>query len=260
MNMEKEQAKEILGYATEALSFPGASLAAWSAIYNDNVHFHIRADLLFLNIIENRQGLIRYYRIRPALIQKGRTGGAELLYAKRDLVRITRGTRKGRVLPIDLLKSHEPYVPSGLCKKLEYRTDSDCFHVKRKGDIACLELMQTMLTSKEAPAVKSLADMAPELHLIARMGTEKLISRRNGSTASWIRERMQEGEDMQEAATRIANGCAQDAGPGMVSYPFEHFYGKGVVGARIDSPAMHFGEWYSFRSGIGSKPGIVFDC
>lgn len=256
MNMTKERAKDILDNAREAVGLPGACAAAWSAIYNDDVHFHIRADLLFLNIVEHSRGLIRFYRIRPALIQKGRTGGSELLYAH-DLVRVQRGTRKGRVLPIELLKDHEPYVPSGLSKKLEYRIDPDCFHINRKGDIACLELLEGI--TRPSP-VNCLPDIAPELRLISKMGKEKLIARRTGSTASWMRKQMYKCEDAEEATIRIANTCSQDAGPGMVSYPFEHFFGKGVVGAKIANDNMHFGEWYGYRSGQGSLPGIVFDC
>jgi len=261
--MVKNEAKRILQDVSRYMEeHPDAILASWSAIYNGTDHFCIRGDLLFLNLIQVEDGEVIFRRIRPASIIQGETGGPEQLYSIRDLVRINNGRRKGQVLPVSYLHDDETYVPSGLRKRLNYDMVSDSFHIKRKGDIASLELLKGMVEDcrKQAEAVP-ISSLAPALRLVCREGQENLHMRRNGATLKWLRGHdAQPGEDADSTGRRIAHTYAQPAGKGMVSYPYEHYYGKGIVAIPLQNDNMSMGRWYKVTYLEGSLPGIVFKC
>jgi hypothetical protein len=268
--MDKNKMKDTLGSVCKLFEGnPDMVLASWSAIYNDSLHHHIRADLLFLNILQEENGELIYRRVRPAIIQKGQTGGPELYYNIHELVRIKDGKRRGQVLPIDYLHDEETYVPSGLCKKLRYNIAPNSFHANRVGDRACVELLENLVinTSKAGGLhtldndVRGPEEIVPVLHLISKMSREVLNSRRTGATVAWLRgQQIDSDVDLDATASRVAASHVVDAGPGMVAYPFQHYHGRGVIGASLMSPGMDIGKWYSMSSLKGSSPGIVFDC
>ncbi len=268
--MDKAKAREILeNVSTFFEDNPGVTLTCWSAIYNDRLHHHVRGDLLFLNILREEDGELIFRRIRPALLQKGVTGGPELYYHPKCLVTIRTGDRKGQVLPEEYLHDDESYVPAGLRKTLRYRIDSDSFHIKRKGDVAALQLLDSLCTKLSSKSsrehlledVRAAEDIAPDLYLVSVATKEVLKSRRTGATRNWLsRNKVDEDEDLDDTALRIAPKYATDAGPGKVAYPFEHYYGRGVVAASLQSDTMRVGAWYCMSRLNGQKAGIVFDC
>ena len=258
-NEAKRILQDVLAYMEEN---PDAILASWSAIYNDTEHYCIRGDLLFLNLIQMEDGEVVYRRIRPAKITKGETGGPELLYSIRDLVRVNSGRRKGQVLPESYVHEDETYVPSGLRKCLDYDIRSDSFHIKRKGDIASLELMSGMVENcRPRGASSDICSLAPNLRLVCKEGNEALYMRRNGATLKWIQGHVPfQNEEADDTGRRIAHTYAQSAGEGMVSYPFEHYFGRGVVAVSLQGSSVCIGRWYKVDHLEGSLPGIVFKC
>ena len=268
--MDKKEAQEIIDNVYNFFEDnEGVTLACWSAIYNDCLHHHVRGDLLFLNFLREENGEIIFRRIRPTLLQKGITGGPELYYNHNRLVMIKNGERKGKVLPEEYLHDDESYVPSGIQKFLRYKIDSNSFHVNRKGDVASLELMRALCKDISSASkrnavlndVRNIEEISPDLFLVSAMGREVLKSRRTGATRNWLTNlKTDEDEDLDATSIRVAPKYSSDAGPGKVAYPFEHYYGRGIVAASLQSDSMKVGSWYSINRMEGNRAGIVFDC
>jgi hypothetical protein len=260
--MNKKEVKIVLDDVKDyMLENPDKVLASWSGLCNDPEHKHIRADLFFLNMLSVKDGEVTFRRVRPATISKGRLGGPELLYSVWDLVRVNTGRRTGQVLPVDMLADDETYSPAGLIKKLEYTTYPSGFHVKRQSDLASVSLMGNLLEDVQNMRPRTLASISPDLLLVrGKHVTGDLKARRTAENARWIRGHDVEGEDLHKQGMEVAKQYMEESGPEHISYPFDRFFGKGVVAASVNTPDVSMGKWYDIICREAVLPGIVFEC
>jgi hypothetical protein len=252
----KKEITEMLDHLKTNLS-RDKTYCCWSGIYNDEINKYIRGDLLFLNIVRFENNEFVYRRVSPCIIRQGLSGGSELLYATKNIIKITSGRRKGHILPLEFIYEDESFVTAGICKKLELGRNGNQLMVKRAGDKSALDLL-SLLREEEDIKEFAIKQKSPKLFLVREDTKTNLLVRGTGSTCTWLQEQGAdlENSDIQAAGMEIADKIKEKMLNGKVAYPFEHFYGKGVIAAEIDI----IGEWFTSSISKVILSGITYNC
>jgi hypothetical protein len=174
------------------------------------------------------------------------------------MVKINDGNRKGRVVPIETLNEWETYNYAGVSKLLKFQIASNALYVKKQGDLSLLDLLSTL--TGETPGKANIEDTQPPLFTVCKPGKEELSPRTFASVLKELNINLTGTEPIGEKLGAILPTIAKDAGRGMVAYPFDLVYGKGVICASPTHKNKSLGTWYEVPSLKGKNKTTKFEC
>jgi hypothetical protein len=197
--------------------------------YADDNKF-IKVDTLILNVIrcvsEGPDGEIEFLRIPPYYFVDRQTKEPRIVYSLNTCCKVVSGKRKGRIIPLDGVKDHERWTDAGVRASLQA-----CMDTKAAEDA------QRVLASFEPQDIPNdLETCLPRLYITIKPcadTAQHLFVRKTGEALKYIRQLpvYDDRRSVQDNLSAVKTEIAVDAGSGRLAYPFEIFYGRGVVAA-----------------------------
>jgi hypothetical protein len=178
--------------------------------------------------------------------------GQCVVYSRDHTVRISSGSRRGRVVKRSEVGSQEIFCTAGLNKILRAGNRPQEFSSRRRGDISVIDLLTPL--SKGDYRTSKLKKHIPSFFITVPPSRVPVL--RNTAAAS---EYLKGFSDYDEELTEVENirELRKDiATPGgaRVGYPLDFFQGRGVVAAL---PWKDFGDWIRVPELAVNTPGLV---
>jgi hypothetical protein len=173
-----------------------------------------------------------------ARLSRDPTGQQRVVYSRDHTVRISSGTRRGRVVKRSEVGSQETFCIAGLNKVLREGSRPQEFSSRRRGDVAVIDLLAPL--SKGDYRSSELKKHIPSFFITVPQGRVPVL--RNTVEAS---EYLKGFSDYDEELTEVENTHElrkdiSTPGGERVGYPLDFFQGRGVIAAL---PWKDFGDW-----------------
>jgi hypothetical protein len=225
----------------------GDIYTCWSGTVYDSQNRFIRIDKLCLNILRceygNRGLMEDFMQVLPCYDINATTKEPCIRYDMRECCRITSGKRRGRVVPATKVKDEERWTVAGFRKEL-WIDRKHGFLPTRTKDTKLIPLLQGFQPQDLAVDI---AEHMPSLYITVPSRDSKLFVRKSGRVLQYIRRLPVYNNSMslEDNLPVVRNYMAVDAGNGRVGYPFDIFFGRGVVAADLFSEGRCvIGTWY----------------
>jgi hypothetical protein len=220
----------------------------WSGVYFDTAHRFLRVDKLFLNAVycDREKNKVVFRRV-SARMQRDAKKEPFLSYSLDPQYKITSGVRRGRMVLVSEVKDDETFTYAGLSKNLEFGNGSNQFNPRRRvKDITTLKLLTHFNNLKD---VDNPTQIMPDVYLTCHPKNNGLYVRKNGAVMQRlsVMPGYDSSVDVDKNARRLKSSFREQAGDGRVAYPFDMFYGKGVLAAKLANDVMMLGQWYRVK-------------
>jgi len=226
---------------------------SWDGVVFDLAHEFIRYDCVYLNVVYWFNGP-KYKRLVPALA-KG-FSGQNIMYSRDNVIRVTSGTRRGRVIQRRHRRDSENFTVAGLHRRLVVESRSpDAFSLTRRGDRQLKGLLGSLV---DGPYIEATMDETiPDFFLTTPVGKGIPSLRQTEESDEYLRtfpgysSEFTTSENIRNLREHITTGGIHRDG-----WPFEHFQGRGVIAV---SPWDNFGDWFEVPSLNTKKKSVHVD-
>jgi hypothetical protein len=178
--------------------------------------------------------------------------GQRVVYSRDHTVRISSGTRRGRVVKRSEVVDPETFGTAGLNKILREGVRPQEFSSRRRGDVAVVNLLEPL--SKGNYRRSSLKKHIPAFFITVPRGRVPVL-RGTTEASEYLKgfsdydEELTEVENIRELSSDIST-----PGGDRVGYPLDFFQGRGVVAAL---PWEDFGDWIQVPDLTLDTPGLA---
>ena len=178
--------------------------------------------------------------------------GQCVVYSRDHTVRISSGTRRGRVVKRSEVGPQEAFCPAGLNKILREGSRPHEFSSKRQGDVAVIDLLAPL--AKGDYRTSTLKKHIPSFFITVPQGRVPVL-RSTEAASEYLKgfsnydEEITEVENIRELKKDISTPGGQRVG-----YPLDFFHGRGVVAAL---PWKDFGDWIRVPDLTLDTPGLT---
>ena len=213
-------------------------------------HRFVRYDCVALNVVYQHSKGARMRRL-VARLSRDPTGQC-VVYSRDHTVRISSGTRRGRVVKRSEVGSKEAFCIAGLNKILREGSRPQEFSSRRRGDVAVVDLLAPL--AKGDYRIGKLKKHIPSFFITVPQSRVPVL--RNTAAAS---EYLKGFSDYDEELTEVENirelsRHVSTPGGERVGYPLDFFQGRGVVAAL---PWKNFGDWIRVPDLTLDTPSLV---
>ena len=233
--IELQQVKEYVEESPDLLFYQ------WSGILFSEQDFFTRLDKTFLySVYTTEQGAV--FQSNIGYVRYNEVGEPYVYVSNEPAYKIMSGNRSGRIVPLDKVFENERVTQINQPKPLVSSKDpTKGFSYALPEDKRYLAVLQQL--EKEGDEYDYEGWHTPELYLSCSKHNDYVYPRNIGSAAAYLKA--SRGYDamlnMRDNTVNLLSELERPAGKNRVAYPFEHFYGKGVIVADTSI----FGEWYS---------------
>jgi len=178
--------------------------------------------------------------------------GQCVVYSRDHTVRISSGSRRGRVVKRSEVGSQEAFSPAGLNKILREGSRPQEFSPHRRGDVAVMDLMAPL--AKGDYRVSKLKKHVPSFFITVPPSRMPVL-RNTAEASEYLKgfvdydEELTEVENIRELRRELST-----SGGERIGYPLDFFQGRGVVAAL---PWKNFGDWIQVPDLAVDTPGLV---
>ena len=213
----------------------------WSGVVFDLKNRFVRADKVFLNVVycHPKEGPV-FRRLAPVINRRrGNKTDAHLRYSLSANYRVTDGSRAGHVVAEADLREGETFRRTGLYKNLRCGSEAWLFSEGRKGDRNAADVLEGI--GEFDRDVRSLEQWLPEFFLTIPRNRRAPRVRDTLGALEYLKGFLGYGPEstLEYNADSLREHIVVDAGNDRDAFPYEFFFGAGVVAAS----AERFGEW-----------------